>query len=109
MSWDMFVVFLGVGFTATYLWRFLGVLLADRLRSDMPFVHWVELVGYGLIAAIMARIAIMPGGPLEATPLWLRLAAIAFAVGLARFAKVGNLPAIICGAILFGLGLHFST
>jgi len=105
MNFDLLAVLIGVGFTATYLWRFLGVLLADRLSPDMPIVYWVELVGYGLIAAIMARVTLMPGGALEATPVWLRLLAVAFAIALARFTKIGNLGAIISGGVLFGCGL----
>ncbi len=64
----------------TYGWRALGVLLSGRLSADSQLFEWVTCVAYALLAALVARMILMPNGPLTQTLLADRLAATALAV-----------------------------
>jgi branched-subunit amino acid transport protein len=63
----------------TYGWRFAGVLLGGRIDTDSPLFRWSAAVAYALLAALIARMILMPEGPLAATELTHRLAAAAAA------------------------------
>lgn len=65
----------------SYLWRGLGVWLSGRVDADSPALRWVTCVSYAMLAALIARMLLMPAGPVAATPLIDRL--IAIAAGLA--------------------------
>ena len=65
---------------ATYLWRGLGVLLSGRVRAESEVFTWVGCVAYAMVAALIARLVLLPEGTLAATPLYERLAACAAAL-----------------------------
>ena len=58
----LLVTILVAGFAMTYMWRFLGVLLARRFSIESPLLRWIELVAYALIAGLVARMLIFPEG-----------------------------------------------
>ncbi|HEX3065638.1 MAG TPA: AzlD domain-containing protein [Dongiaceae bacterium] len=68
----------------TYASRGLGVLLSGRINTDGPLFRWVSAVAYALLAALIARLLVVPLGPLASTSLMIRLlsAALALAVYL---------------------------
>jgi branched-subunit amino acid transport protein len=68
----------------TYASRGLGVLLSGRINTDGPLFRWVSAVAYALLAALIARLLVVPLGPLASTTLTIRLlsAALALAVFL---------------------------
>jgi branched-subunit amino acid transport protein len=76
------IVVLIAGAAATYVWRALGVALSGRIDPSGPVFEWVGCVAYALLAGLVARMIVMPVGPLQATDLGARLisAAIALAV-----------------------------
>lgn len=65
----------------TYAWRGLGVLLSGRLSPESRLFDWVSCIAYALLAALVARMIILPVGPLTETALGDRLAATALCVG----------------------------
>lgn len=71
-----------VGAVATYMWRFFGVIAAGRLRPDSPAFELVGCIAYALLAGLVARLILLPLGPLQAVPLWVRLAATAIGTGV---------------------------
>ncbi len=77
------VVVILIGALATYMWRALGVALSGRIDPDGPVVRWVGCVAYAVLAALIARMILLPVGSLAATGVSLRL--IAAAVALAVF------------------------
>lgn len=87
----------------TYLWRGLGVWLSGRVTVDSPALRWVTCVSYAMLAALIARMLMMPEGPLAATPLLDRV--IACAVGLAALflLKRNTLMAMLIGAAALAL------
>ncbi|MCF3639090.1 AzlD domain-containing protein [Rhizobium sp. TRM95111] len=82
-------VFIAVaGWLATDIWRWLGVLAGNRIDENSEVLTWVKSVATALVAAVIAKLVLYPTGALEASPLWLRLAAVA--VGAAVFFATGK-------------------
>src|SRR3954452_10638858 len=77
------IVVLIAGAAATYVWRALGVALSGRIDPSGPVFEWVGCVAYALLAALIARMIVIPVGPLEATDLSARL--VSAAIALAAF------------------------
>lgn len=56
-----------VGGLATYFWRGLGVALSGRVNAGSRLFEWVACVAYALLAGLIARMVILPNGPLAET------------------------------------------
>jgi len=76
--WWPFVVMLA-GAAATYVWRALGVALSGRIDPEGPVFDWVACVAYALLAGLIARMILLPSGPLAEVSLAQRIAAAAAA------------------------------
>ena len=99
--WEFAVVLAGV--VATFAWRALGVTLSGRLKPDSPFIELVGYIAYALLAALVARMILLPIGPLQGVGLDLRLSATAVAV-LAYFLFRRNLlGGVIAGGAAMAL------
>lgn len=59
----------------TYGWRAGGVLLGRNIDVDSRIFRWASAVAYALLAGLVARMIVMPEGPLASTELPHRLAA----------------------------------
>ena len=95
---------LTVGALVTYGWRALGVLVAGRIDPQGRLIVWVACVAYALLAALIARMIVLPLGVLAETPLWARLLATALAIAVWYASGRRILPAIVVGmAVLAGL------
>lgn len=88
------------GALVTYFWRGLGAALARRIDPQSPLFQWVGCVAHALIAALIARMILLPIGPLQETLLAHRLAGTALAVLV--FFLVGRSVLLASGA---GVGL----
>jgi len=78
--WPLLVVLGGAG--VTYAWRALGVLLSDRIKADSPAFEWVACVAYALLAGLIARMILLPLGPLAETALSHRVAAAVISLAI---------------------------
>jgi branched-subunit amino acid transport protein len=76
--WPLLVLL--VGALVTFAWRGLGVVLSGRLRSDGRLFEWIACVAYALLAGLVARMVVLPTGPLAGTALADRLLATTAAV-----------------------------
>ena len=85
----------------TYIWRWAGVMFAARVKSDGPVFQWVTFVSYAMLGGLIARMVILPIGPLMETPLLFR--SLAFVIGLGMFFALGRrvLPAVFIGVASF--------
>jgi branched-subunit amino acid transport protein len=72
-----FVYILVAGWLATDLWRWLGVIAGARLKEDSEILNWVRAVATALVASVIAKQILFPGGALEHSPVWLRICAAA--------------------------------
>jgi len=68
---------------STYVWRAGGVAIAARIKPDGDLSQWFSCVAYGMLAALMSRIVILPVGILAETLLIDRL--VALGAGVAMF------------------------
>ena len=95
----------------TYSWRFLGVVLSGRIRTDSEFFQWISCVTYAMVAGLVFRIVVLPVGLLAQIPLSARLVCIAAAIVVMVWPYRpfrGLVPAILLGATLMVVaGLHF--
>ena len=85
----------------TYIWRWAGVMFAARVKSDGPVFQWVTFVSYAMLGGLIARMVILPIGPLMETPLLFR--SLAFVIGVGWFFVLGRrvLPAVFIGVASF--------
>tara|TARA_R110000751_G_scaffold180038_2_gene286475 strand:+ start:17979 stop:18335 length:357 start_codon:yes stop_codon:yes gene_type:complete len=90
-------VFIAVaGWLATDIWRWLGVLLGNRIAEDSVVLIWVRAVATALVAAVVSRLILFPSGALAATPMGLRI--VATLVGFIAFLIFGQ--RIIVGVLV---------
>jgi branched-subunit amino acid transport protein len=97
-GWGFALVAILVGAAVTYGWRWLGTALAGRLRADSAAMQWAGCVAHALLAALIARMIVLPVGPLEGTPLAARLAGVAVAVAVFFWLGRNILAAVTAGA-----------
>lgn len=77
------VVALIAASAATYIWRGIGAALAKRIGVGGDAFVWFSCIAYAMLAALIARVILLPGGALSETPFVDRVAATVF--GLALF------------------------
>lgn len=83
-----YVFILIAGFLATEMWRWIGVLVGARLDEASPMLGWVRAVATALVAGVIAKMLLSPGGSLAETPVMLRVAGAA--IGLAAYLVGGR-------------------
>lgn len=91
-GWWAYAFIAIAGWLATDIWRWLGVLVGNRLRDDSEALNWVRAVATALVAAVIAKLILYPTGVLAQSPLWLRLGAVA--VGAIAFFLARQKPAV---------------
>ena len=91
---------------ATYVWRFMGVMLAARLDETSQILQWVRAVATALIAAMVVRMLLAPPGALAHTALLVRVAGIA-AGALVYFTWGRRMGPAVAGAVITLLGMEY--
>lgn len=82
-EWTAIFVMLLVGFLPTEMWRSLAVIAGRRVQEGSEFFIWVKAVATALLAAVIARLILMPTGALADIPMALRLGCVV--AGIASF------------------------
>ncbi len=69
MNWDSPSPLLAIlcAAAATYIWRGLGVAFSGHLTVDHPVFKWVSCVAYAMLAGLITRLIVLPGGALADT------------------------------------------
>ncbi|WP_434058514.1 AzlD domain-containing protein [Coralliovum pocilloporae] len=102
-----YLYILVAGALVSDVWRWLGVIVAGRVREDSEILEWVRAVAGALIAGVIARLILFPNGALAETEMWLRILAVG--VGFAGFLLIRR--SVLAGVILaetvllIGIGL----
>jgi branched-subunit amino acid transport protein len=86
---------------ATYVWRLGGLLISGRLDADGAVFRWFYCVAYALLAGLISRMVVLPGGVLIETHLIDRLIALAIAVAVFFLLRRNFLAATFTGAATF--------
>ncbi len=113
-AWWPYIFIAVAGWLATDVWRWLGVLIGNRLLDDSLALIWVRAVATALVAAVIARLILFPTGALETTPMALRV--VATMVGFGAFivsrqrVVVGIVvaEAVLIGGMALGLSNTFA-
>ncbi|MCR9176200.1 MAG: AzlD domain-containing protein [Alphaproteobacteria bacterium] len=75
---------------ASFGWRALGVVFANRIDPDGPVFRWFTCCSYAILAGLLTRLLVLPIGDLSEVGLSIRLGAAALGVA-AFFASGRNL------------------
>jgi branched-subunit amino acid transport protein len=78
----IYLALLAGGFAVTYVWRMLGAVAASRLNPEGEVLLWVRAVATALVAALVARIVLVPEGLLAGTLALSRIGGLAAGVGV---------------------------
>lgn len=98
-EWLLPGTLLAAGAAATYASRGAGVALSGRIDPASPLFAWVGLVTYALLAGLVARMILLPIGPLQETSLIARLFAVAVGTGLFFLTRRNLLVGVASGTI----------
>lgn len=82
-EWTAIFVMLLVGFLPTEIWRSLAVIAGRRVQEGSEIFIWVKAVATALLAAVIARLILLPTGSLADITLVLRLGCVV--AGIAGF------------------------
>ena len=79
---DAYYLWLLVGLATlgTFIWRFFGVVIGDRIPKDSLWSLWITAVGYAMVSGVMMIVIIYPSGLVAETPLFARISALAAAM-----------------------------
>jgi len=95
-----------LAFGGTFVWRFLGVVIGDRIPQDSHWSHWINGVAYAMVAGVMMLIVVFPSGLVATTELSWRLAALLVALVVMLW-KRNMLIAVAAGLLAFLLASFF--
>ncbi|MBI3505591.1 MAG: AzlD domain-containing protein [Proteobacteria bacterium] len=70
----------GVAAVATYFWRGFGVAIGGRIDPKGWVFEWFACVAYAVLAALVVRLVVFPGGDLAVLPLPARLGSAVLAL-----------------------------
>ena len=89
-----------LAFFATFLWRFLGLVLAERISSTGSLMCWINAIAYSMVAGVLMIIITNPTGILSSSSLLARLFGLSFGIVAVLITK-NILFSIIVGVIAF--------
>jgi len=58
---------LGLCVLGTYVWRFAGTVIARHIDPDSAVFRWIGCVAYGMLAALISRMILIPAGAMAET------------------------------------------
>ena len=92
---------------ATFMWRFLGVLIYKKVNSDSLLMRLINMLAYSLLGSVMMMLMINPTGLLASSELAHRMIGLIAGIGLLFWLR--KLPIALLSAIsTFGvLSLFF--
>ena len=105
--WPILVMI--VGAAATYVWRALGVALSGRIDPEGALFQWAACIAYALLAALVARMILLPTGPLADTPMADRLGAALLAFTVFFISRRNMLLGVGIGAGMLVLATYART
>lgn len=89
----------------TYVWRGAGVALSGRMSVHSELFKWAACVAYAMIAGLVARMIIVPGGIVQQTLLYERVIACAVALSAFHLTRRNHFLAVGSGvAVLIAFG-----
>ena len=94
----LWIVVLGCG-VATFVWRFLGVIVVRRIDPNGALFQWISCVSYAMVAGLIFRMIIMPESQLAEVPLAIRIAAVMIAFAAYLLFKRRLVAGVLAGGV----------
>ncbi len=88
---------------ATYLSRFLGVVSSEKIKETSKIFKWFNCIAYSVLAALIARMVILPAGELAESDILIRLFVVTLCVLMFLFTKKNLVYPTVLSAILLAL------
>ncbi len=104
--WPYLLVIIA-GFLPTEVWRSVAVLFARRLDEDSEILILVRAVATALLAAVVARLVLLPPGELVAVPLAIRVGAVVGGFFVYLLVRRSVLAGILFGEIVIIAGAWY--
>jgi branched-subunit amino acid transport protein len=82
----------------TYVWRGVGVWVADRIDVNGEWFRWLTCIAFALLAGLVSRVVMLPVGELAQTLWWQRLVGITLAIVAFRLSRKNQLVGVLVGA-----------
>lgn len=99
IPWSM----MGLAVIATFVWRMLGLALADRLADHKLLFDWVNTVAYAMVAGLMVRIIVFPTNVTAEVPMLDRLTPFAVALLVWWLRGKSQIQGLAAGVVVFAL------
>ncbi|MEM0900277.1 MAG: AzlD domain-containing protein [Pseudomonadota bacterium] len=96
--WSILFILIG-GWLATDIWRWLGVLLGNRINEESQALVLVRAIATALVAGVIAKLVVFPSGSLAETHWALRVGALAFGFLAFQLAKQNVMVGVVSGAL----------
>jgi hypothetical protein len=100
-----YLVLILVGFLPNEIWRMLGVVAARGIDEDSELLIWVRAVAVAVLAAVIAKLTLVPPGALASVPLTVRIGAIAIGFVAFMLARQSVFAGLVAGEAALILGV----
>lgn len=84
---------------ATFVWRFLGVIIVRRIDANGAIFQWISCVSYAMVAGLIFRMIIMPESQLAGVSLATRIAAVVIAFTAYFLCKRRLVAGVLAGGV----------
>ena len=95
---SLWMIVLGCA-AATFVWRFLGVLVVRRINANGAIFQWISCVSYAMVAGLIFRMIIMPESQLAGVSLTIRIAAVVIAFAAYFLCKRRLVAGVLAGGV----------
>lgn len=99
-----YIVILVAGTLMTEPWRWTGLLLSRNLDVESDVFKLARAVSTAIVAALVARLVVLPTGALADIDLWVRVGAFLGGIGVFLTTGWRLLPGVGAGVALLLLG-----
>ena len=105
-----YLVLILVGFLPNEFWRAVGLMVGRGINEDSEVIIWVRAVAVAVLAAVIAKLTLVPPGALAAIPLGVRFAALICGFGVFLVVRRSVFAGLLAGeATLIVGGLLFAS
>lgn len=104
--WWAYLYIAIAGWLVTDFWRWMGVVAGNRLKEGSLPLLWVRAVANSMIAAIIAKLILVPTGALAEFDVIVRVAAVALGFVIFLLAKQRIIFGITTALLSLVLGQH---
>ena len=88
---------------ATYISRFLGVIISKKIKENSKIFKWFNCLAYSTLSALLARIIIFPAGALAEVDYFIRFIVILICLMIFLISKKNFVYPTVLSALLLTL------